>query len=61
MKANEWEVVATDIGAQVIPFNDLRLHVRTWDCWCEPTDDDGVIVHHSKDQRELREPDRRKS
>jgi hypothetical protein len=41
-------------GNNVIPVNDLRPHVLT-DCWCGPDDDDGIMVHHSMDQREMYE------
>lgn len=36
----------------VHPIDDLRPHTLTADCWCGPTDDDGVMVHHSMDRRE---------
>lgn len=36
----------------VVPLNDFRGHDRTISCWCHPTDEDGVIVHHSMDRRE---------
>lgn len=38
-------------GNHVIPLDDLRPHSLT-DCWCQPFDDEGVIVHNSMDQRE---------
>ncbi len=41
-------------GNHVYPFNDLREHSLT-DCWCRPTDDDGVVVHNSLDGREFYE------
>lgn len=47
---NDWEIV----GNHVLPAHDLRQHQLT-DCWCKPTDDDGVIVHNSMDRRELYE------
>jgi hypothetical protein len=50
-----WKVV----GIQVIPVDDLRDHSLN-DCWCEPHDDEGVIVHHSLDGRELYENGERK-
>jgi hypothetical protein len=50
-----WRVV----GTHVIPNNDLREHSLT-DCWCRPEDDDGVIIHHSLDRRELYEYGERK-
>lgn len=50
-----WKVV----GTHVMPVNDLREHTMTA-CWCHPTDDDGVILHNSLDQRELYEYGHRK-
>lgn len=37
----------------VMPVNDLREHLCSKDCWCSPTEDEGVYVHHSLDGREL--------
>jgi hypothetical protein len=39
----------------IIPGNDVRLHIVSVDCWCQPTDENGIIVHHSLDGREFRE------
>ena len=50
-----WKVV----GIQVIPVDDLREHSLT-NCWCKPRDDEGVIVHHTMDGRELYERGDRK-
>lgn len=36
----------------VRPLADLRPHALAADCWCGPTDDEGVLVHHSMDKRE---------
>lgn len=36
----------------VLPRNDLREHSDTRNCWCGPTEDEGVFVHHSMDRRE---------
>ena len=46
----------------VVPLHDLLEHVERVDCWCGPTvsTDLGyarVLVHHSADGRERREPD----
>ena len=46
---------------QVIPTLDLREHERSSRCWCCPTWDEGVVVHHSMDRREEYENGRRKS
>jgi hypothetical protein len=50
-----WKIV----GNHVYPVDDLREHTST-DCWCRPTDDDGVVVHNSLDGRELYEEGERK-
>lgn len=44
----------------VVPINDLREHILSKDCWCNPFDDEGVFVHHSMDQREKYETGERK-
>lgn len=36
----------------VVPLNDLRDHEAEETCWCRPTEDEGVWVHHSLDGRE---------
>lgn len=46
-------------GLQVIPVDDLREHSLK-NCWCEPRDEDGVIVHNTLDGRELYERGERK-
>jgi hypothetical protein len=46
---NDWVV----FGCHVLPRDDLRPHVDSECCWCGPTDDEGVWVHHSMDKREL--------
>ena len=53
-----WKVVGSQV-VQVIPVDDLREH-SLCDCWCEPHDDEGVIVHHSLDGRELYQNGERK-
>jgi hypothetical protein len=57
---NGWEVYLTWKGAlYVIPIDDLRSHdPESEDCWCHPTDDEGVLVHHSMDRREEHEEGR---
>jgi hypothetical protein len=50
-----WKVVRN----HVCPVNDLREHLLT-DCWCGPTDDDGLVVHNSLDGREFYERGERK-
>ena len=46
-------------GNHVYPADDLRNHSLT-NCWCRPTDDDGIMVHNSLDGRELYERGERK-
>jgi len=46
-------------GTHVYPVNDLREHSVT-DCWCGPVDDDGIVVHNSRDGREMYERGERK-
>lgn len=43
------------IDSSVIPVNDLKDHIETNQCWCNPDYEDGVYVHHSLDNRELTE------
>lgn len=45
----------------VVPVDDLREHDTTASCWCRPTYDDGVWVHHSMDRREEYEEGRQPS
>lgn len=46
----------------VLPINDTREHEESDTCWCHPTtDEDGVVTHHSADQRELFETGERKA
>ena len=44
----------------VIPVNDLREHEPYSTCWCRPTLDEGVWLHHSMDEREKYETGDRK-
>ena len=43
------------IDSNVIPVNDLKEHIKSNQCWCNPDYEDGVYVHHSLDNRELTE------
>lgn len=57
-----WAVYVADDGAKhVTPINDLREHELLEACWCQPFDDDGIIVHNSLDKREIFEHDRKPS
>ena len=46
-------------GNHVYPVDDLREH-SVADCWCGPTDDDGILAHNSLDGREHYERGERK-
>jgi hypothetical protein len=50
-----WKVT----GNHVYPADDLRQH-SMMNCWCRPTEDDGIMVHNSLDGRELYERGERK-
>lgn len=54
--ATSWRVDAN----HVYPVNDFREHSIT-NCWCQPIDDEGVIVHNSLDGREQFERGERKA
>jgi hypothetical protein len=55
---NGWRVRLTEKTAtpHVVPVADTRRHLPE-NCWCQPTFDGKVLVHHSADRREEREPD----
>jgi hypothetical protein len=45
----------------VIPFNDAHEHEGSLGCWCHPvTDEDGIVIHNSADNREAFESGERK-
>jgi len=46
----------------VYPIEDLREHdtENGTECWCTPIEDNGVIIHKSKDGREDYETGKRK-
>lgn len=47
-----WEAIALPGGERhVLPLADLKPHAEAPQCWCCPTDDDGVWVHHAMDRR----------
>ena len=57
MKLSRWRDGIGEGGlVHVVPVGDLREHFLTVACWCQPTEDRGVVVHHSLDRREEREP-----
>lgn len=48
--------------ATVYPLDDLREHdIDSEQCWCHPTYDEGILVHHSMDRREEFERGRKAS
>ena len=48
-----WEVLrGRDAMRHVIPTDDVRAHEPLSECWCGPTEDDGVMVHHALDESE---------
>jgi hypothetical protein len=36
----------------VVPFQDRRTHLPSFECWCEPKVVEGIIVHAAADNRE---------
>lgn len=36
----------------IIPINDLKEHIENINCWCRPTIEDDILIHHSMDGRE---------
>lgn len=56
---NRWLVRIDKYGNRhVMPINDEEEHELDEDCWCKPRyddDDQGVIIHRSKDRREEHE------
>ncbi len=48
---SQWRVY--EDPPEVVPIDDLREHaLHPATCWCQPFDDDGVLVHNSADERE---------
>lgn len=47
-----WRVLKAGRLPHVVPVDDLRPHDANASCWCRPTKDDGVWIHHSIDRRE---------
>lgn len=52
MNLGGWTVDETHSHPHVRPVADYRPHTLYVPCWCKPTLDDGVYVHHSMDRRE---------
>jgi hypothetical protein len=49
-----WEVCCRPGSPEnhVVPIEDLKPHFLDGDCWCCPTHDVDLFVHHSMDRRE---------
>jgi hypothetical protein len=58
---SKWLSETDGIQTHVTPIDDLRPHDFDSECWCKPTDDEGIWVHHSMDRREEYEEGRLKS
>lgn len=43
---------ASESEIHVMPSDDLREHVVSRACWCNPEDEEGVIIHNALDGRE---------
>lgn len=65
-----WDVIGlggddgTIVEQHVIPVHDLRPHIETPQCWCQPTEDDeqpNLWAHNALDRREQYEEGRRLS
>lgn len=56
-----WDAsVERDGTRHATPIDGLRPHLHFPGCWCHPTYDEGVWVHHSIDRREEYERGERK-
>jgi hypothetical protein len=52
-----WQILqASDDTWHVLPLGDLCEHQSSPSCWCGPTLDEGLHVHHALDRREEAEP-----
>ena len=48
-----WQVITgADRLQHVVPERDMRPHRHSIDCWCRPSEDEGVVVHNAMDERE---------
>lgn len=55
-------VLKVKTHVHVVPIGDLREHITDFGggwCWCNPDVNDGVVVHHSMDERETYEEGRK--
>ena len=54
-----WIVDVTNGQKAVLPVDDMKPHEPGEGCWCHPTWEDDVLVHHAMDKREDYENGRR--
>ena len=59
--ANKWLITPDGFYCHVRPIADLREHALSKACWCGPTADGSVWVHHAMDRREEYETGRKSS
>ena len=59
MAKKEWDLSANEevMEKHVLPIGDLREHVESSECWCDPVVEQGpmfvMFTHNSADGREL--------
>ncbi len=45
-----WQMVEKESGERhIVPTDDTMGHWASTGCWCKPTKDEGVWVHHAID------------
>ena len=55
-----WQIKEDNEGTpHIVPVDDLREHEPA-SCWCSPTVDNEVVIHHALDEREKFETGERK-
>jgi hypothetical protein len=54
-----WQIKANQL-LHVLPIDDYKPHFEE-DCWCNPIEDEGIIIHNSMDKREEYENNKKKS
>lgn len=55
-----WSIFDTHSWTHVVPDEDLKIHTLSAGCWCRPTEENLIFVHHSMDRREDFEHGKRK-
>lgn len=60
--SNSWRLITLENDDQhAVPEFDMRKHVASCDCWCEPFERElGIFAHNSLDEREKYEDGIRK-